>query len=43
MSKCDVPRCPGHQELTPLLRVLKPPTIHYQPATFKLFDSPVPG
>ena len=32
--------CLGHQELVPLVRVQKPPTIPYQPATSKLFDSP---
>ena len=38
----NVPRCLGPQdlELVPLVRVLKPPTIHYQPATLKRFDSP---
>ena len=36
----NVPRCLGPQELVPLVRVPKPPTIHYQPATKKLFDSP---
>ena len=29
----NVPRCLGPQELVPLVRVPKPPTIHYQPAT----------
>ena len=43
ISKGDVPRCPGHQELAPLLWVPKPTTIHCQPATLKLFDNPVPG
>ena len=28
------------QELVPLVRVPKPPTIHYQPAIKKCFDSP---
>ena len=36
----NVPRCLGPQELVPLARVPKPPTIHYQPTTSKLFDSP---
>ena len=36
----NVPRCLSPQELVPLVRVPKPPTIHYQPATQKLFDSP---
>ena len=37
----NVPRCLGPQKLVPLVRVPKLPTIHYQPATWKLFDSPV--
>ena len=37
----NVPRCVSPQELGPLVRVPKPPTIHYQPAPWKLFDSPV--
>ena len=36
----NVPRCLGPQELVPLARVPKPPTIHYQPTASKLFDSP---
>ena len=36
----NVPICLGPQELVPLVRVLKPPTNHYQPVTRKLFDSP---
>ena len=36
----NVPRCLGPQELVPLVRVPKPHTIHYQPATQKRFDSP---
>ena len=36
----NVPRCLGPQKRAPLVRVPKPPTIHYQPATEKLFDSP---
>ena len=29
----NVPRCLGPQELVPLVRVPKPPTVRYQPAT----------
>ena len=29
----NVPRCLGPKKLVPLVRVSKPPTIHYQPAT----------
>ena len=36
----NVPRCLGLQKLVPLVQVPKPTTIHYQPATRKLFDSP---
>ena len=36
----NVPRCLSPKKLAPLVRVPKPPTIHYQPATWKLFDSP---
>ena len=36
----NVPRCLSPKKLVPLVRVPKPPTIHYQPATWKLFDSP---
>ena len=36
----NVPRYLGPQELVPLVQVPKPPTIHYEPATKKLFDSP---
>ena len=36
----NVPSCLGPQELVPLARVPKPPTIHYQSTTSKLFDSP---
>ena len=39
-QKFNVPRCLGPQELVPLVRVPKPPTIHYQPAIKKCFDSP---
>ena len=31
------------KNILPLVRVPKPPTIHYQPATWKLFDSPLLG
>ena len=37
----NVPRCLSPQELVPLVQVSKPSTIHYQPATWKRFDSPV--
>ena len=38
----NVPRCLGPQEeLVLLVRFPKQPIIHYQPATWKLFDSPV--
>ena len=36
----NVRRCFGPQELVPLVRVPKLPTIHYQPATWNGFDSP---
>ena len=36
----NVPRCLDPQKRAPLVRVPKPPTIHYQPAIEKLFDSP---
>ena len=36
----NVPRCLGPQKRAPLVRVPKPPTIHYQPAIEKRFDSP---
>ena len=36
----NVPRCLSPQELVPLVRVPKSPTIHYQPATKHSFDSP---
>ena len=36
----NVPRRLGPQELVPLARVPKPPTIHYQPTASKRFDSP---
>ena len=36
----SVPRCLGPQELVPLMRVPKLPTIHYQPAAQNSFDSP---
>ena len=36
----NIPRCLGCQELVPLVRVQKPLTIHYQPVTTRLFDSP---
>ena len=29
----NIPKCLGPQKLVPLVRVPKPPTIHYQPAT----------
>ena len=29
----NAPRCLGPKELVPLVRVPKPPTIHYQPAS----------
>ena len=29
----NVPRCPSPKKLVPLMRVPKPPTINYQPAT----------
>ena len=35
----NIPRCLAPQELVPLVWVPKPPTIHHQPATQKLFDS----
>ena len=31
------------KNLVPLVRVPKPPTIHYQPATSKRSDSPAPA
>ena len=40
-SKCLYNICLVPQELVPLVRVTKPPTIHYQLVTSKLFDSPV--
>ena len=36
----NVPRRLGPQELVPLLRVPKLPTIDYRPATQKIFDNP---
>ena len=36
----NVPRCLSPKKLVPLVWVPKLPTIHYQPATWKLFDSP---
>ena len=36
----NVPRCLDPQKRAPLVRVPRPPTIHYQPAIEKLFDSP---
>ena len=36
----NVHRFLGPKKLVPSVRVPKPPTIHYQPATWKLFDSP---
>ena len=37
----NVPRCLSPQELVPLVRVPKLPMVHYQPATWKRFGSPV--
>ena len=36
----NVPRCLSPKKLVPLVWVPKLPTIHYRPATWKLFDSP---
>ena len=36
----DVPRCLSPKKLAPSVLVPKLPTIHYQPASWKLFDSP---
>ena len=36
----NVPWCLGPQKLVPLVQVPKPPTIHYQLAYLKTFDSP---
>ena len=36
----NVPRCLDPQELVRLMRVPKLPTVHFQPATLKLFDCP---
>ena len=36
----NVPRCLSPEKLVPSVLVLKLPTIHYQCATWKLFDSP---